>query len=164
VIAASFTPTDNSPIALIFTRVLSLQWRLRITGATLIYMARAMIGQRLVVPGGITPPYVPLNMSDEVELLGDGRSRNGQYIPSPIQRTGGAATIGIMPQEWAWVVNDFAAFRDHFNRGKAFFFMASPTCYPDDIGYCWRDGKEINPSFQNAFVMQISMGVRVYVN
>ena len=162
-VAATLAPDDDKPLCLIFEKMLSAQWRLRITGATLIYIARAMIGKRLVVPGGVTPPYVPLNMADEVELLDDGRSRNGQHIPAPVQRTGGAASIDIMPQEWEWVRTEFEPFRQHFNRGKAFFFMASPACYPEDIGYCWRDGREINPSFQNAFLMNISMGVRVYV-
>jgi hypothetical protein len=110
------------------------------------------------------PPYVPLNLAEEVELLGESLSRNGQHIPSPVQRVGGAGSIDIMPQEWEWVTGpEFDAFRRHFNRRKAFFWAASPACFPDDISYCWRDGRELQPQFQNAFVMGISFGVRTYV-
>jgi hypothetical protein len=164
VVSATVSPSDNSPLLLVFARALSDQWRMRITGAALIYMARAMIGKRLIVPGGVVPPYVPLNLAEEIELLDGGQSRNGQHIPSPIQRVGGAGSIDIMPQEWEWVTGpEFDGFRRHFNRGNAFFFAASPACYPDDISYCRRDGRELQPSFQNAFLMSISMGVRVYV-
>jgi hypothetical protein len=94
--------------------------------------------------------------------MGGVESRSGQYLGQDVSIFGGNASVKFEVQLPAFVLADFEAFRQHFNRGGAFFIACAGVRWPDDMGYCWRDGDVIVPPFRDAVFMDLQMDVKVY--
>jgi len=158
---ATFTPADNSPIMVRFDGDTATQWRLSVASGPF-NIGVAFIGQALDVPGVIQPPHTPLNLCEEVELLGGSQSRSGQFLGQDVSIFAGRANLQFEVQQPSFAMDGFNAFRRHFNRGGAFFIACAPTAWPNDMGYCWRNGAEIVPPWKDAVFMDLAMEVGVY--
>ena len=162
----TYAPADDLPFMLSFPAVDAAQWRVRITGANLFWVAVMSLALGLTIPGRVVPPHTPLHRVSEVELVGDSESGTGSFLQADFERMGGRAQINFSVQ-----LNDFAtgeefeAFRQHFNRGRPFFIACFPTTFPQDMGYVWRGQRadSIVPAWQDAVFMSIGMGLSVYV-
>lgn len=161
VTVATLTPTDNLPIMIRFNSATSTQWRLSVTSGPF-NIGVAFIGVALDVPGTIQPPHTPLNLCEEVELLGGSQSRSGQFLGQEVSIFAGKASLQFEVQRPSFAMDTFNDFRLHFNRGGAFFVACAPTAWPNDMGYCWRNGAEIVPPWRDAVFMDLSMEVSVY--
>lgn len=158
---ASVTPSDNAPFMIEFDGRTAYEWRISVSGGSF-YIGVLFMGSSLVVPGVIQPPHTPLNLCEEVEIVSESQSMSGQFLGRDVAIYGGRASLSFEVQRPDFVMNGFDPFRRHFNRGNPFFFASCPKAYPNDMGYCWRDGGEIVPPFRDAVFMDISMDVRVY--
>ncbi len=160
--SASVTPATDDPFVIFFPLASSDEWRVRIIGASTPFVGVAIICRRLSVPGTIGVPHTPLNLADDVELLGRSRSRNGHFLGSEVHRSGFAANLNLEVQQKDFILDKFESFRVWFNEGNAFVFCSAPTTLSDDMGYCWRDGRAINPGFKDAVYMNVDLNVRGY--
>lgn len=143
---ASVSPTDDSPVLLIWPAATATQWRLRITGTTVPFIGLAMMGQRLLFPAQVRTSYVPLNAAKRLEILG-ARSISGQFLGSRILRKGLEASVGLSPLAASWAETNLPAFMAHYDSGLPFFWASSPARYASDVGLVWRNGGELRPAY-----------------
>lgn len=162
----SHSPTDDAPLILSFAPVSSIQWRIRFTGSNTFRLAVVSIGPVLEFPGRVVPPHVPLHRASEITLVGDSESGTGEFLQADFERTGGRANIQFSVQLPDFAAGDaFEGFRDHFNRGRPFFFASFPTYDTKDVGYLWRGegAQSIVAPYQDAVYMTIGMECLLYV-
>lgn len=134
----TITPTTDDAVAVIFAERAVQKLRFYATAWTsLVTIGATMAGKRLIFPGWVQPPYVPMQEARRVELR-QSESLGGHYIGATIKRLGRATNVTFSPLPRAFVDADLPAFRDHFDAGQPFFFAGGPATMPDDIGYCWR--------------------------
>ena len=62
-------PTDNTTVLGLFTPVSARYWRLNISGGTVPSIAVVMLSARFNMPAGVKPPYTPMWLSHQFELL-----------------------------------------------------------------------------------------------
>lgn len=153
-------PSDNAPLILSFAPADADEWRVRFTGDNTFRLSVLSIGPLLEFPGVVIPPHVPLHRASEVDLVGDSESGTGEFLQADFQRTGGRANIAFSVQLPEFASGDvFELFRQHFNKGRPFFFASFPTYDPRDVGYLWRGqgAPSILVPFENAVFMNIGM-------
>ncbi len=124
----------------------------------------AFMGARMVFPGFIQPPYVPMNAADTV-TIDPAISLGGHYLGGSVQRRGRQQNVTFSPMPRAFVDGDLRPFARHFNDGNPFFWAGSPAYMPDDAGYVWRGqaGGELRPSLLGGgLYADLTMGVDGY--
>ena len=162
VTAQAVTPEDDADLVLLFGEVTAAQWRIRITGAVA-SIGVAMIGQRMVIPDGVTAGYTPVNLALDVELSPSVTIR-GQYVGAYIKRQGAGTDIPLAQQERWWVQGEAAPFISHYNAGRPFIWMSCPDLHPEDGTYCWRDGNALSANYGPGSVWaSMTMQVSAYV-
>lgn len=162
-VAATLLPTTDDDLLLIFPEAEADYWRVRVTGATEPSISVAMIGKRLIIPGGTLSGFVPLSSALEIDLQSQ-VTVGGQYRGSYIRKRGAGTSIPMAMQERDWVQTTGAAFIQHYNEGKPFVFMPCPDKLPDDAHYCWRAGDVLSGSLSVGSVhYDMSMQVSAYV-
>lgn len=132
---ASYTPTTNKPFGFIWPRRSASGWGLSVslTGAQI---GVAFLGQRVVIPGGVLPDYVPVWAATQVERQ-SGTSRRGQFFGQRIESRSARLRPSFMDVPYTFARDDLAAFRDHYNDGKAFVWGSAPGVFPEDGAYVW---------------------------
>lgn len=162
VTAQTVTPTDDSPILMIFAEEESDQWRFLVTNAVA-SIGIGMIGPRLLIPGGTQASYTPLNLALDIELM-PSVSIAGQFLGTRINRKGASASIAISPQERSWIETTAKTFIAHYNAGQPFVWASCPDLLKSDVAYCWRAGGTLQASYgAGALFGDISMDVSAYV-
>jgi len=156
-------PTDNTTILGLFTSVSARYWRLSISGGTAPNIGVVMMTARFNMPAGVKPPYLPIWLSHQYELL-TANTLGGQFMGNRILRKAGKTNIALVALERGFVESNLVAFREHFNSGKAFVFASSPSNFTKDAGYVWRtESSLISPVFDNSGNwMSTSMEVYCY--
>lgn len=163
VTVATASPTNDEPLLFIFPAVSSTQWRIRITGAVA-SISIAMIGKRLIVPGGIQTGYVTLDMAKSVELIASS-SVTGQFFSARVNRKGAQTSIAFATQERDWIETQAQDFIDHFNAGGTFVWASAPDLLTRDLGYCRRAGGVLAATYDaGAIYGELAMEVDAYVN
>lgn len=157
------TPTDNTTILGLFNSVSARYWRLQVSGGTVPNIAVVMLGARFTFPAGVKPPYVPVWLSQQYELL-TATTIGGQFLGNRVKRKGGKTQINLVALDRSFVESSLLGFKEHYNLGKAFVWAAGPNIFTKDVGYVWRtEGSTINPVFDsNGLFMSTSMEVYAY--
>lgn len=132
---ASYAPPNNKPFGFIWPSRSATGWGIQISGAVA-QVGVAWIGPRLVIPGGVTPGYVPIWASRRVEKYA-GVSRRGQFFGQRIERSGARLQPNFMDVPYSYALTTIADFRDHYNEGKAFVWASAPSVFPEDVAYVW---------------------------
>lgn len=159
--AATATPTNNEPLLFIFPAQSSTQWRIRITGAVA-SISIAMIGKRLVVPGGVQTGYMTLDMALQIEMIGSS-SVTGQFFASRVNRKGAQTSIALATQTRTWIEGAASGFIAHFNAGGTFAWASAPELLPRDLGYCRRAGGVLAATYDaGAIYGEMSLEVDAY--
>jgi hypothetical protein len=164
VTAASLAVTSNAPFMLSFGHsdgITAASWRVRVTGGAFA-IGVAYLGVALRIPGVIQIPHTPLHLCETVELMGGNQSRSGQFLLTEYELFAGQASLSFQVQMPEFVLGEFEAFRQWFNRGNAFFIACAAKRWPLDMGYCRRNGAEIVPPWRDAVHMGLDMQVEVY--
>jgi hypothetical protein len=155
----TITPTDDSPIVAIFTTITATLWRIRLTGATAPATGVVYLAARLIIPGGVQAPYTPVWLAERVELM-NSTSLGGKYIKNRAVRKGKETTIKLAAVTRTFAETNLNAFRIAFNNGEPFLWASGPSLFPNDVGYCWRKGGEIRPTYdQDAIWMALEMDI-----
>jgi len=160
-VAASLAVTSNAPFMLSFQEVSAASWRIRVTGGGFT-IGVAYVGLALRIPGVVQVPHTPLHLCETVELMGGNQSRNGQFLLTEYEVFAGQASLSFEVQRPQFVLAEFEDFRQWFNRGNAFFIACAGKKWPQDMGYCRRNGAEIVPPWRDAVFMGLDMQVEVY--
>lgn len=147
VTVATVTPIDDDPLALIFSPVTAMRWRVTVTGSAVPALGAAMIGRRLVIPSYVVDGYIPFARARRVDVLA-GETLGGQMLAARYRRGGGDLSIAFNPVPRAWVDGSVGAFATAHDQGMPFFFASSPALAADDLGYCRRRGDELRPSYK----------------
>lgn len=157
-------PTDDTPILCLFTGLSKRYWRAYITGATVPYAGIVSAGQRLVLPGGVMPPYTPIWQAQTVELL-TAKSLGGQFLGNRVLRQGAETSISLVSFSKSFAEVDLQPFKSWYNGGHAFIWASSPSSFTNDVGYVWRkQGSEMRPTFtETGNWVKVSMEVEGYV-
>lgn len=138
---ASFAPTTNDPFGFIWPSRSATGWGIQITGAVA-QVGVAWVGPRLVIPGGVLPDYVPIWASRRIEKYA-GVSRRGQFFGQRIERAGARLSPSFMDVPYSFALTSMAAFRTHYNEGKAFVWASAPGVFPEDAAYVWAADDEV---------------------
>lgn len=163
---ASYTPTDNKTKMIVWKPASAFFWRAVFTGGSgSLFVGVLMLGARLVFPGGVRPPYSPLWLSQDVELLVS-QTMSGQFITNREIRRGASTQISLVAFERNFVEEDLLPFKNHYDSGKAFIWAAGPCVFDKDVSYAWRQsGAEMKPTFdETGNWMSVTMSVEGYVN
>lgn len=160
--AATIDPLTDDTIMVIFPAVSARYWRVRVTSAVC-SIGVVKLGKRLVMPCGVLTGGVPVNHSEIVELMTN-TSVRGQYLGTRIKRVGAEINPNFGLIDADFVDNYMSVFEAHFNSGRTFFYAGSPSEWPNDYGYGWRNGGELRPSTEEGGTMySVSMGMGLYV-
>lgn len=162
--AASFTPTDDSTILILFPEQSSDEWRIRLTGSDEPTINFIMLGKRLVFPSGIVGDYTPTDWGARIDVLG-GQSRSGQFLGQRIVRRGADTRVDVGRVPLSWYLADGLPFPQHYNEGRLFFYAGWPANLSNDLALCWRDerGGEIRPVISASDWVSLSFNVSCYV-
>jgi hypothetical protein len=158
-------PTTDDTLLILLTSETKRYWRVGFQIA-IPTVGVIQLGERLTFPHGVSPSYVPLWQSQNVELL-NSRSMTGQFLGNRVVRRGGDGQINLVPFEHSTLVStDVQLFKTHYDNGKPFVFAAYPSVFDKDLGYCWRkQGAELRPTFQDdGTYLTISLDVETFVN
>jgi hypothetical protein len=161
---AVISPEDNSTITVLLAKFNKRYWRLSIVAANPVVIGNVLIGERLVFPAGVRPPYTPTHMADMVELLFS-ETLDGQFITNRPVRYGIETTATLNAVEYGFVEGNLADFRKHYNDGKPFIWASCPKFVEKDTAYVWRDANAstLKPTFdQNGNFMNVEMELRGY--
>lgn len=164
VAVATYAPTDDAALMLIWPAVSADQWRIRFTGASAPKIGIAFIGSRLIVPEAVAAPYIPADMAQRVELMA-ARSLGGQFLGVSVYRRGLEGEAGFGPVPRSWVDGALRPFAAHYDAGGTFFFAGAPALMPGDVAYCWRseNAGELRPSYSaGGYWAAIKMGLAGY--
>lgn len=154
-----YTPSDNSPIMVLFSGQSSRYWRIyQIDGPAKVGVV--MLGTKLPFEYGVTD-MVSFRHGQRVEVMG-GNSIGGQFLGQKIRRKGGGTTLEFPWLTANWVNNDMAMFEAHYNDGKPFGMALRPNHDDEELAYCWRpdNASELRPTYQQngqAFSMNIQV-------
>ena len=161
----SVTPTDDSPILILFTSISKRYWRVRISAATTTpVIGNIVLGQKFVFPGGVMPPYTPIWQAQTVDLL-VAKSLGGQFLGNRVLRQGAETSINLVSFTRTFAEVDLQPFKSWYNGGHAFVWASGPSVFTKDVGYVWRkSGAEMRPTFnETGNWVKVSMEVEGYV-
>lgn len=161
---AEITPTDNSTIIIAVTGTSARGFRFYFSGG-IPSVGVAYMGSGIVFDTGILPGYVPLYMSQEVELL-TSKSLSGQFIGNRIHKKSATNSFQLNILDKSFVQGElFQNFLTRYTNGDPFFFASNPIGIPDDAVYCWRpDGAYMRPALTDGGLFyNIEMSLEAYV-
>lgn len=162
---ATYNPLTNEDIIAIFPVVTARYWRIQLTGPAA-NIGCVAIGKRLVFPHSPVDDYTPLRHSRQYTKLFN-NSIAGQLLGNRVMGAGASTTVDFGFVPITFVENALPEFADHYNQGGTFFYAASPSAFPRELGYCWAIGEDaiINVSYiEAAKLATLSFGVNSYVS
>ena len=157
-------PDDNSTITFFIEKKSRRYWRIVVVASDVFSIGNILLGEKLVFPAGVRPPYTPTNMAENVELLVS-ETLEGQFITNRPLRYGLDTQVNLNAVEFGFVEDNLKDFRRHFNDGKPFIWASSPKFLDEDTAYVWRrfDGGELRPTFDaNGNFMNLTMDLMGY--
>jgi len=136
VAGAQVTPANDDAIMWLIKPDLCSGIRLVLTGAVA-ELGVVMAGPVLEWPRKTSFLGVPISEASQIEYE-EGRSRTGEYFGRTIRSDGLEFDMSVEHLPEAFRVTEWAALRDHLDRGAGTFFIASrPNRYADDVAYAW---------------------------
>ena len=136
-------PVENDEaIMVLFLAQVADQWRVRIESADAApRIGHIRFGVVTEVPrksnyAGTKP--ISESRRYEYDIL---RANNGAFLGRSVVSTSLQFTVSVQFVSEDWRRSEWAAFRDHANKGDATFFYADrPLSYPEDVAYAWSAG------------------------
>lgn len=136
-VSGPHSPTDNTPVLVLFSSVSYRYYRISMTGeGSMLGVVQA--GQRLTLPEGIFVGAEPPQLNPDDEIL-NSSSEGGQFLGRSLIRSGASDKIkqDRVTQEFAR--GDWADFAEHA-RLRPFFYGWRTEDYPLEVMYAWSRG------------------------
>lgn len=137
------SPSDNSPIILLFNEIETDQIRISLTGTAnpavgVVYAGKILVSQRRIYQG-----HTPITLGKRTTIRPQ-RSEGGQWLGRSIVREGAETSISLSNLTADWVREYFKPFMDSAIK-YPFFFAWRGEKFPEEVAYCWTD-QDIVPS------------------
>lgn len=164
----SISPTDNSPIIVMFATVSARYWRLSITagtnatyGATIPSVGVVFFGSYLQMQQRIEVGISPISLSRKTTYSGN-TSEGGNWLGRSVKRAGkvGQIPLKMMPRDWYQSTLDPALQRMRY---KPFFFASCPKAMPWDVSYCWLTD-DPKPVTASGMMMDVTLNVEAHAH
>ena len=162
----SISPTDNSPIVVMFPTVSARYWRLNITagtnatyGATIPSVGVVFFGSYLQMQQRIEVGISPISLSRKTVYSGN-TSEGGNWLGRSVKRTGktGQIPLKAIARDWYQSTLDPALQRMRY---KPFFFASCPKAMPWDVSYCWLTD-DPKPVTVGGMLMDVTLNVEAH--
>lgn len=148
---AKYKPKTDGTLIIVMPESLSSTYiEVRITGdgerigRAKIY--NLFVGNRMVIPNGIDGTgFNPIEFSTRTQLV-QNETLAGNLLGNYITRSGVEVDIPFNFVEKDFLYGPFKEFVSHYNSGKPFFLASSPSFLPNDAGFLWRDGDDMDVS------------------
>ena len=155
------TPADNRPIMILFDRVEAQEWRINIIGSgSAPSVGTVFFGQALQMQRGLYGGHSPITLSRQTTREPN-RSERGQWVGMSLVRGGTRADFSWRHLTADWYRQNFDPFVEYATQSSGTFFIAwRPQQFPQEVGYCWVDQDDIQPSNMGIRdLMQVDMSV-----
>lgn len=161
VTVSEVVPGDNTPLMFLFEPTEAARWRIRIDGGDVPSVGVIFFGRTLQMQRSIYGGHSPLNLSRSTTREPN-RSDRGQWLGLSLIRRGVSTSFSWQNLTAAWYREHFDPFVEYATQSRGTFFIAwRPQTFPDEVGYCWVDQDDIEPSNQGQRdLMQVDMTVR----
>ena len=164
----SISPTDNSPIVVMFPTVSARYWRLNITagtnatyGATIPSVGVVFFGAYLQLQQRIEVGISPISLSRKTTYTNN-IAEGGNWLGRSVKRMGKAGQIPLkaMARDWYQTTLDPAFQRMRY---KPFFFASCPKLMPWDVSYCWLTD-DPKPNTVGGMLMDVTLNVEAHAH
>ena len=159
--AAALAPGTDRPIFFLFETIEANRWRIRIEGDATPSVGVLFFGEVLQMYRPIYQGHSPLPLSRET-VREPNRSERGQWLGISVTRRGVGTDFSWDNLPALWYREHFDPFAEYASQGPGTFFIAwRPSQFPQEVGYCWLDQDDIQPSNSGPRdLMSVSMSVR----
>lgn len=140
------TPSNNSPILMLFTSLEAQQWRFLLSGgdnSVLPRVAVFYVGRSLDMPRPILGGHVPPDLADRLEASPTD-SEEGQWLGINVVRRAKNMSVDFENIRYTWVDENMRDFLEASH--LPYFFAFRPLSYPKSV-MLGRTAERIRPSF-----------------
>lgn len=139
------SPQRDDPLMIIFEQVEASRFRIRLTGATIPSVGVIFIGQTLQMMRPIYGGHSPIGLSRQTTRQ-ENKSDRGQWLGMSLIRRGVATSFSWENLKPNWYRDFFDPFVEYATQSRGTFFIAwRPERFPNEVGYCWLSGDDIQP-------------------
>ena len=152
---------DDTPLMFLFGPVEAQRWRIQISDGDVPSVGVVFFGQTLAMQRSIYGGHSPLNLSRSTTREPN-RSDRGQWLGLSLVRRGISTDFSWQHLTAAWYRANFDPFVEYATQSRGTFFIAwRPVRFPAEVGYCWVDQDDVQPSnMGQRDLMQVDMTVR----
>ena len=160
----SISPTDDSPIIVIFAAVSARYWRISISAGTnsiIPSVGVVFFGAYLQMQQRIEVGISPISLSRKTTYTNN-IAEGGNWLGRSIKRMGKAGQIPLkaMARDWYQSTLDPALQRMRY---KPFFFASCPKLMPWDVSYCWLTD-DPKPTTVGGMLMDVTLQVEAHAH
>ena len=154
-------PASDNTFMLLFEPTIARRWRIRLSDGAAPSIGVVFFGRTLAMQRSIYGGHSPLNLSRSTTREPN-RSDRGQWLGLSLVRRGVSTDFSWQHLTAAWYRANFDPFVEYATQSRGTFFIAwRPSKFPDEVGYCWVDQDDIQPSnMGQRDLMQVDMTVR----
>lgn len=140
-VVPSYAPLSDENLLFIFPQQTHLHWRVVFGETTGAYVSNVKLGVRLDFPCTPVMGYTPTHHSKRYTKYFN-NSMGGHLLGNRVMAAGGETTVEFPEIPRSFVDGPLPAFKDHYDRGRAFFYAGWPAGKPQDIAYASADGED----------------------
>lgn len=156
---ALISPVDSKPKILFFDMIYAVKWRVIFNSTPVVSISTIMFGRHLQSETGVWSGFSsPYFADSDKEMVN--KSEVGAVVGSSIVYEGISMSIPLKYLSRDWMYNNWIPFKEHFKKGKPFFFIWHNGLYPNEVAYCWKDGRTPKAKLQTYKHMQLTLKVR----
>ena len=157
----SFTPTDNSPIIVMFADVSSQHWRVLVQTGAIPSIGVVYFGGMERMPNRIEVGISPISLSRRTIYSGN-TSEGGNWLGRSIKRTGKVGQIPLKAIPRDWYISNLDPMIQAM-RYQPFFFASCPKAMPWDVSYCWLTD-DPKPLTVGGMLMDVTLNVEAHAH
>ena len=136
-----YSPLSDEDILFIFPERTHLYWQVAFTGTGGSYISNVKLGMRLDFPYTPIEGYRPTHHSRKFTKYFN-NSIEGHLLGNRVMSSGGTTTVEFPDVARSFADGPLLGFKNHYDRGRAFFYAGWPNGKPQDIAYAWADSED----------------------
>lgn len=136
-----YSPTTDEDIFFIFPQRTHLHWEIAFGGSTGAYLSNVKLGNRLDFPYTPIEGYRPAHQSRKFTKYFN-NSMEGHLLGNRVMSAGGTTTVEFPDVARSFADGPLLGFKNHYDRGRTFFYAGWPNGKPQDAAYAWADSED----------------------
>lgn len=154
-------PSGTQVVFKRFSAILAQYWRFKVSTPTdAAYIAVAAFGPALEFPQGWRDGFQPPLLNDYRDTTH--QSEGGNFIGRSVVADPLSLQIRVTALDPAWVREHWVPFRRHAE-AKPFFVSWDAVDHPFEAAYCWTQGKQPQPQYDDYVFMSVGLSVEGWV-